>query len=101
MIFIIRIEGGGVELSPLGTPASEWPIVLARGDFDDGEFGGMKIGRGNRKYSEKTCPSATLSTTNHTCQTRARIQAAAVGNQRLTAWAMVRPPSHMIYFIIE
>jgi hypothetical protein len=28
-------------------------------------FGGMRIGRGN-KYQQKTCPSATLSTTNPT-----------------------------------
>jgi hypothetical protein len=36
-------------------------------DEDDCEaIGGMKIGRGNRSYSEKTCPSATLSTTNPT-----------------------------------
>jgi hypothetical protein len=34
-----------VELAPLGTSATEWPIVLAPGDCDDGEFGGMKIGR--------------------------------------------------------
>jgi hypothetical protein len=33
---------------------------------DGGEIGGMKIGRGNRKYWEKTCPNATLSTTNPT-----------------------------------
>jgi hypothetical protein len=37
------------------------------GDGDCGEIGGIKIGRGNPKYSEeKTCPSATLSTTNPT-----------------------------------
>jgi hypothetical protein len=47
--------------------------------------------QGRLKYSEKTCPSATLSTTNPTCQTRARTQAAAVGSQRVTAWAMARP----------
>jgi hypothetical protein len=40
--------GGGVQLGPLGTAVSEWPIVPASGDHDDGEFGGMKIGRGNR-----------------------------------------------------
>jgi hypothetical protein len=37
--------------------------------IDDGDceaIGGMKIGRGYRKYSEKTSPSATLSTTNPT-----------------------------------
>jgi hypothetical protein len=32
-------------LGPLGTSATEWPIVPAPGDYDDGEFGGMKIGR--------------------------------------------------------
>jgi hypothetical protein len=37
--------GGGVQLGPLGTAATDWPIVLAPGDYDDGEFGGMKIGR--------------------------------------------------------
>jgi hypothetical protein len=26
---------------------TDWPIVPAKGDYDDGEFGGMKIGRGN------------------------------------------------------
>jgi hypothetical protein len=36
------------------------------GDGDYGEIGGMKIGRGKPKYLEKTCPSATLSTTNPT-----------------------------------
>jgi hypothetical protein len=35
-------------LGPLGTSATEWPIVPAPDDYDDGEFGGMKIGRGNR-----------------------------------------------------
>jgi hypothetical protein len=38
---------GGDQLGPLGTSASDWPIVPAPGDYDDGEFGGMKIGRGN------------------------------------------------------
>jgi hypothetical protein len=27
--------------------ATEWPTVPAPGDSDDGEFGGMKIGRVN------------------------------------------------------
>jgi hypothetical protein len=47
--------------------------------------------QGKPKYSEKTCPDATLSTTNPTCQTRARTRAAAVGSQRLTASAMAQP----------
>jgi hypothetical protein len=44
--------------------------------------------QGKRKYSEITCPDATLSTTNPTCKTRA----ATVGSQRLTAWIMARLP---------
>jgi hypothetical protein len=35
-------------MDPLGTSATEWPIVPAPGDYDDGECGGMKIGKGNR-----------------------------------------------------
>jgi hypothetical protein len=65
------------------------PLLTAQGDCNDGEIGGMNgFGRGKQKYSEKTCPDATLSTTNPTCQTRARTQAAAVGSQRLTASAV-------------
>jgi hypothetical protein len=52
-------------MGPLGTAATNWRIVPAPGDYDDGEFGGMKVGR-NPKYSEKTYHSATLSTTNPT-----------------------------------
>jgi hypothetical protein len=47
--------------------------------------------KGKPKYSEKACPDATLSTTNPTCQTRARTRAAAVRSQWLTASAMARP----------
>jgi hypothetical protein len=43
------------------------------------------------KCSEKTCPSAALSTTNPTCSARTRTLAAAVGSQLLTAWATTRP----------
>jgi hypothetical protein len=45
-------------LGPLGTSATEWPIVPAPGDCDDdGEFGGMKIGRGNRSTRRKPAPA--------------------------------------------
>jgi hypothetical protein len=49
--------------------------------------------QGKPKYSEETCPDATLPTTNPTCQTRARTRAVAVESQRLTASATVRPKS--------
>jgi hypothetical protein len=55
--------GGGVQLGPLGTAATNRPIVPAAGDYDDGEIGGM-IGRGNRSTRRKPatvplCPPQT------------------------------------------
>jgi hypothetical protein len=46
-IFLIGIVGRGVQLGPLGTAATNRPIVPAPGDYDDGEIGGMMIGRGS------------------------------------------------------
>jgi hypothetical protein len=57
MFSLIRILGGGVQQGPLGTSAIYWPIVPAPGDYDDGEFGGMKIGRGNRSTRRKPAPA--------------------------------------------
>jgi hypothetical protein len=51
--------GGGVQLGPLGTAATDWTIVPAPGDYDDGEFGGMKIGRRSTRIKptpEPLCP---------------------------------------------
>jgi hypothetical protein len=42
----------GVQLGPLGTAATDRPIVPAPGDYDDGEFGGMKLGRGTEVRGE-------------------------------------------------
>jgi hypothetical protein len=39
--------GGGVQLGPLGTSATNWPILPAPGGYEDGEFGGIMIGKGN------------------------------------------------------
>jgi hypothetical protein len=80
-------SGGGVDsrLGPLGTSAIYWPIVPAPGDCDDGEFGGMKIGRGNRSTWRKPAPAPLCSPQIPLDQTRARTRAAAVGSQRLTA----------------
>jgi hypothetical protein len=64
--FLIDIVGGGVQLGPLGTAVTNRPIVPAPGGYDDGKIGGMMTGRRKPKYSEKTCPSAALSTTNPT-----------------------------------
>jgi hypothetical protein len=58
--------GGGVQLGPLGTAATNRPIVPAPGDYDDGEIGGM-IGRGNWSTRRKPAPVPLLPTTNPTC----------------------------------
>jgi hypothetical protein len=80
--FLIRIVGGGVQSGPLGTAATNRPIVPDPGDYDDGEIGGMMIGRGTEVLGENL-PQCTLSTTNPTCSVRMRTRAAAVGSQRL------------------
>jgi hypothetical protein len=73
------------KLSLLGTSAIEWPIVLAPGDYDDGEFGGMKIGRGNRSTRRIPASAPLCPPRIPLDQTRARNRVAAVGSQRLTA----------------
>jgi hypothetical protein len=76
-------------LGPLGTAATNRPIMPAPGDYDDGEIGGM-IGRGNRSTRRKPAPVPLCSPqTLHAARTRTR--ATALGNQRLTAWATARP----------
>jgi hypothetical protein len=54
-IFLISIVGGGVQLGPLGTAATNRPIVPAPVDYDDGVIGGM-FGKGNRSTRRKPAP---------------------------------------------
>jgi hypothetical protein len=60
-------------------------------DDECGVVGGMRIGRGKPKYSEKSCPVPLCPPQIPHDLTWDRSRAAAVGNQRLTAWAMARP----------
>jgi hypothetical protein len=55
-VFLIGIVGGGVQLGPLGIAATNRPIVPSPGDYDDGEIGGMMIGRRNRSTRRKPTP---------------------------------------------
>jgi hypothetical protein len=48
--------GGGTQLVPLGTSATNWPIILTSGDYEDGEFDGMMIGTGNQTTLRKPVP---------------------------------------------
>jgi hypothetical protein len=70
-------------LGPLGTEATNRPIVPAPGDYVDGKIGGI-IGRGNRSTRRKPAPMPLCPPqTPHAARKRTR--AAAVGSQRLTA----------------
>jgi hypothetical protein len=56
IFFFNSISGGGVQLGLLGTSATNWPIAPAPGDYEDGEFGGMMIGRGSRSTRREPVP---------------------------------------------
>jgi hypothetical protein len=75
--------GGGVQLGPFGTAATNRPIVPALGDYDDGEISGM-IGRGNRSTQRKPAPML-LCPPQTPNAAWTRTWAAMVGSQRLTA----------------
>jgi hypothetical protein len=75
---------------PLGTAATPGLLYLP-GWLWGWSWWNERFWQGKPMYSEKTCPDATLSTTNPTCHTRAWTRAAAVGSQRLTASALAQP----------
>jgi hypothetical protein len=83
----------GVGLSPLGTAATSGLLYQPQmiDDGDCGASGEMKIGRGNRSTRRKPAPAPLCPPQIPHDQTRALTQAAAVGSQWLTTWAMARP----------
>jgi hypothetical protein len=87
-----EVSLGGVRLSPLGTLATVGLLYQPQ-MIDDGygAVGGMRIGRGNRITRRKPAPVPLCSPQIPHDLTWDRTQAAAVGSQRLTAWAMARP----------
>jgi hypothetical protein len=69
------------------------PLLTATGDCGDGEVCGMNdFGRGNWSTRRKLAPTPLCPPQITFDQTRAQNRAAALGSQRLTAWAMTRPP---------
>jgi hypothetical protein len=83
--------GGGVQTGSTRHVGHFWPIVPAPGDCEDVEFGGIQIGRENRSTRRKPAPAPLCIPQIPLDQIRARTLAAAVGSQRLTAWAMEQP----------
>jgi hypothetical protein len=76
--------GGGDQSGSTRHVGHFWPIVPAPGD---GEFCGIKIGRGNRNTWRKPAAGPLCPLQIPFDQTRAT----AMEDQRLTAWAMARP----------
>jgi hypothetical protein len=77
--------GGGVQTGPTRHVGHFWPIVPAPGDCEDGEFGGMKIGRGNRSARRKRAPAPLCTSQIPLDQTRAQTRATAMGSQQLSS----------------
>jgi hypothetical protein len=77
----------------LGTAAAAGLLYQPRmiGDGDCGEIGGMKIGRGNWSTWRTPAQAPLCPPQIPQDYTRFWTRAAAVGSQRLTAWAMARP----------
>jgi hypothetical protein len=86
-LFLISIVGFGVQTGSTWHVGHFWPIIPAPVDCEDGEFGGMKIGKGHRSTRRKPAPAPLCPPQIPLDKTRA----AAVGSQRITAWAMARP----------
>jgi hypothetical protein len=86
----------GVRMSPLGTLATNWPIVPASDDYyGRGAVGGMRNGRGNRSTRRKPAPVPLCPQQIPHDLTWARTRAAAVGSRRLTVRGVVRPWTHV------
>jgi hypothetical protein len=66
LFFLIRLVGGGVQLGPLGMVATDWPVVACPEWLWWWRIRWNEDWHGKPKYSEKTHPSATLSTTDPT-----------------------------------
>jgi hypothetical protein len=88
---------GGVWLSPLGTLATNWPIVPALNDrWWVWSSWWNKNWHGKLKYSEKTCPSAILSTTNPTWPVLGSNPGRHNGKLATNHWAVARPLSFLV-----
>jgi hypothetical protein len=77
------ILGGEVQFGPLGTAATNRPIVPAPSEYDDGEFRGMMICKGNRSTRRKPAPVPLCSRQTPTCCPDEN-PAAAAGSQLLS-----------------
>jgi hypothetical protein len=89
VVFFLSFSGWG-ETESTWYVGHCWTIVPAPDD-DYGAVGGMRIGRGNQSTRRKPAPVPLCPPQIPHGLTWDRTRAAAVGSQRLTAWAMARP----------
>jgi hypothetical protein len=102
-LFFFLVFLGWVRLIPLGTSATVGLLYQPRmiDDVDYEAVGGMRIGRGNRSTRRKPAPVPLCPPQIPHDVTWDRTRAAAVGSQRLTAWAMARPQwTLLVSFVI-
>jgi hypothetical protein len=85
IFFLIPIVWVGVQTGSTRLVGYLWPVVPAPGDCEDGEFGGMKIGRGNLSTRRKSAPAPLSPPQIPLDQAQARTRVAAMGSHRLTA----------------
>jgi hypothetical protein len=99
--FIPFISLCGVRLSPLGTSATNWPIVPAPMIDDEcGAVYGMRVGRGNRSTRRKPAQVPLCPPRIPHDLTWARTRADAVGIRPLTAWAMAQPTEYITQWFV-
>jgi hypothetical protein len=83
--FLIHIVEGGVHTGSTRHVSHFWPIVPVPGDCEDGEFGGIKTGRGNRSIRRTPAPAPFCPSQIPLDQNIEGTLAVIVGSQRLTA----------------
>jgi hypothetical protein len=74
--YLIGILGGGFQLGPLATAATNRLILPVPGDYDNGEIGGMMIGKVNPSTRKKSAPLPLCPPQiRHAARTRTRVAA--------------------------
>jgi hypothetical protein len=93
----VLVPWAGERPSPVGTSASNWPIVP---DLDDeyGAFGGMRISEGNRSTRRKPTPVPLCLPQIPHDLTLYQTRAAAVRNRRLTVCAVAQATTMYSYY---